>query len=94
MDKAKLDSVWIPNEILPADFAVVEVCEAKGKLKTGREYTFYVLKLADSQKNFYEYEIKFGDKNFMIFKHGAQPEQWVGKVVSIRVGQNGYKQLF
>jgi len=94
MDKAMLDQVWIPNEILPAEFTVVEVCEAKGKLKTGREYTFYVLKLVDASKNLFEYEVKFGDKNFMIFKYGAQPEAWVGKVVSIRVGENKYKQLY
>ena len=94
MDKAILDSVWIPNEILPTEFVVVEVCEAKGKLKTGREYTFYVLKLADKLKNLFEYEVKFGDKNFMIFKHGAQPDAWVGKVVNIHIGPTGYKQLF
>ena len=91
MDKAILETMWVPNEILPAEFKITAVKQQTGKLSSGREYIFYTLTV---QNNLipYEYDAKFGDKNFLINTLSAQPESWIGRNITIGI-VGKYKQL-
>lgn len=92
MSEAKLDLLWVPKEICPATFTIVAL-EPKTDAFKGRPYTFYVLTLEYKSGGMFQYEAKFGDKNFLINTLGAETDSWRGKQIGMRVAENGYKQL-
>jgi len=91
MSEAKLDLLWVPKEMCPADFTIAGIEEKNDAFK-GRPFVFYTLTLVHPHGMF-QYDAKFGDKNFLINTLGPQTEAWIGKTVGMRIGENGYKQL-
>lgn len=85
--EAKLDRLWVPNEMCPATFAITDVEEQTATINT-RPYVFYRLVL----NSIYEFDAKFSDKNFLINTLGTKPEQW--KLHKVTIGLEGkYKRI-
>jgi len=91
MSEAKLDLLWVPKEMCPADFTIAGIEEKTDAFK-GRPFVFYTLQLRHPN-GFFQYDAKFGDKNFLINTHGPQTDTWTGKKIGMCIGENGYKQL-
>lgn len=91
MTEATLDTLWVPKSILPALFKIERVEERYGETKKGK-YQYFALTLTCNGQ-FYLYEAKFGDKNFLINTAGTDVRKWVGIQIGMRIGDDGYKTL-
>jgi hypothetical protein len=89
--QATLDTLWVPAGILPARFKIEAVEERYGETKKGK-YQFFALTLS-SKGQFYIYEAKFGDKNFLINTAGKDASSWVGIEIGLEIGADGYKTI-
>lgn len=92
MVEAKLDLLWVPNAMLPANFVICGVEPQTGTFK-GRTYEFFVLHLQSNDGRVFQYEAKFGDKNFLINTISPKTEEWLGERIGMRIGENKYKQI-
>lgn len=91
MTQATLDTLWVPKSILPARFKVEGVEEKYGEAK-GRKYQYFTLILSCNSQ-FYQYDAKFSDKNFLINTAGSDPTTWIGITIGIEIGTDGYKAI-
>lgn len=92
MSQATLDLLWVPSAMLPANFVIVGVEERTGMYKE-RKYIFYNLILQHKSGQMYQFEAKFGDKNFLINTHGPDTMNWTSKIIGMEIGENKYKRL-
>ena len=94
MVQATLDPQWVPKEILPAKCEILDVIEKWGVFESGgkeRKYQYFTLVLRWNGQQYF-YDAKFGDKNFLVNTLGVDTDQWIGKTVTVRMGEK-YKEL-
>jgi hypothetical protein len=88
-NKATLDQMWVPKEVLPADAVIVAVEDIETTTPRGA-YTYYRIAV-DINKNIYQMDCKFSQKNFLINVLGNDVQDWIGKTVKIRLSEEGYR---
>lgn len=92
MVQVKLDPQWVPKSKCPLKAAIVSIEEIPETIK-GRPYTTLRL-MIENKGQMYQYDAKFGDKNFLVNTLGADSEKWIGQEITIEVNEEtGYKQI-
>lgn len=92
MPEATLDVQWIPKSACPVRAAITDV-ELITETFKGRPYQTARLILNAGGK-LYQYDAKFGDKNYLINTFGANTELWVKEEITIAVDPvDGYKKI-
>jgi len=93
MVQATLDPRWVPKDKCPLVAKIHGVEELKESIK-GRPYITLRLTLHGEDGEFYQYDAKFGDKNFLINTFTGDTEKWIGKeIVIILDGETTYKRI-
>lgn len=90
--EAKLDSIWVPKELLPASGTIIGFEELTETTKRG-VYTYYRLNV-DFKPGIYQMDVKYGNKNFLINTISSDPQKWIGQRIGVRLDENGYRQVF
>jgi len=92
MSQATLDYRWVPKSACPLK-ATVEAVEDFNETFKGKPYTTFRL-LLNAGGQFYQYDAKFGDKNFMINCFGSDTEKWLNQEITIEVDpETTYKRI-
>lgn len=91
MVQATLEPKWIPKAACPLRTKIKAVEEHKETIK-GRTYQFFRLSLDDGE-NLWAFDLKFKDKNFIIYNFGADTDSWIGKEIFIVISPEGFKTV-
>jgi len=92
MPQATLDPRWVPKDKCPLQTLIHSVAEINETIK-GRPYVTMRL-ILNAAGEFYQYDAKFGDKNFLINTFGPDTDEWIGKEIWITVNpETTYKQI-
>ena len=89
---AQTDIRFVPKSMLPATFKITKVTEQYGTFK-GKSFQYFVFELMTIAGEIFQYECKYGDKNFMINTAGPDSDTWIGIYVHMGINEKGYKQL-
>jgi len=92
MSEAKLDVQWIPKSACPVRATITDV-ELITETFKGRPYQTARLMLT-ANGNLYQYDAKFGDKNYLINVFGSNTDEWMKQEITIAVDPvDGYKKI-